>query len=151
MFGGVDVAWWALIISALSLGLSVLTFWRNRTPKPRWELRWVPIDDDGNPPAVQAEAHNRGRGDARDVVLRVLSVDGKPGVMSRQMDVVPFGAQLSLSFVLRSEERRHFGRVTAIRDQGFSDSAIVELEWSQEPDLHRRRKKRLGWKGSITA
>jgi hypothetical protein len=144
MFGAVDVAWWALIIAALSLGLSVLTFWRNRTPTPRWELRWVPIDDDDNPPAVQAEAHNRGRGDARDVVFRVLSVDGNPGAMSRHEDVVSFGSKLSLSFVLQAEGR-HFGRVTALRDQGFRESAVVEVEWSQEPDLHRRRTKKLIW------
>jgi len=147
IFGTVDVAWWALIVAALSLSLSVLTFWRNRTPTPRWELRWVPIDDDDNPPAVQAEAHNRGRGDGRDVVFRVLSVDGKPGVMSRQGDVVPFGSMLSLSFVLESEGRHH-GRVTALRDQGFRESAVVELEWSQEPDPHRRRTKKLSWNGA---
>ncbi|WP_426320013.1 hypothetical protein [Microbacterium sp. E-13] len=147
MFDVANVAWWALVIAALSLVVSALTFWRNRTPTPRWELRWVRIDDDENPPAVQAEAHNRGRGAGRDVVFRVLKVDGRPGVVSREMDVVPFGSKLSLSFVHRSEGR-HFSRVTAIRDEGFDDSAVVELEWSQEPDLHRRRTKRLTWKKS---
>ena len=147
-FTDVDVAWWALIISALSLVLSVLTFWRSRTPTPRWDLRWVPIDDDDNPPAVQAEARNRGRGDGRDVVLRVLSVDGRPGVMSRQEDVMPFGSKLALSFVVKSAAHRP-GRVTAIRDEGFERSAVVQLEWSQEPDLHRRRVKKLAWKGTV--
>jgi hypothetical protein len=36
----VGVGWWALVVSVLSFCISLLTFWRNRVPRPRWVIEW---------------------------------------------------------------------------------------------------------------
>ncbi|WP_341210371.1 hypothetical protein AB0870_09890 [Microbacterium proteolyticum] len=123
-----EVGWWALIVSAGSLAVSGATFWRNRTPKPKW-VREVTVTtgDDGNR-RVQAFATNRGRGVARDAALEA-NVPGPMRLFSRDSAV-----------------RREFGehlQVTIYYGPEVHGQGSFLLTWSQEPHLHRQRKRRM--------
>ena len=124
-----DVGWWALIVSGASLVISGATFWRNRTPAPRWVTDVVVKgpDSDGEL-RVTATASNRGRGDARDV--RFEQEDGGVlGVFSRQTrERAGFGERLSITLIYPADT---------------TGEGSFRLTWSQEPNLHRRRSRRL--------
>lgn len=124
-----DVGWWALIISAGSLLVSGATFWRNRTPAPRW-VTGVKIkdpDSDGEV-RVTATAENRGRGDARDVRFEHEG-DGLLSAFSRETrERAGFGERLSITLIYQAD---------------VSGTGSFRLSWSQEPNLHRRRTRRV--------
>ncbi|MFK3678702.1 hypothetical protein ACI2IP_13300 [Microbacterium sp. NPDC090218] len=119
-----DVGWWALIVSGASLLISGGTFWRNRTPAPRW-VRSVAIktDSDGEI-RVTGTVTNRGRGDGRDVRFG------------------PDAAGIISVFATSKAERAEFGKSfssTVIYPPGTTGTGAFILTWSQEPNLHRRR------------
>lgn len=120
-----DVGWWALIIAGASLLLSGATFWRNRTPAPRW-VTGVQIkgpDSDGEV-RVTATASNRGRGVARDVRFEQVG-DGILSAFSRETrDRAEFGERLSVTLIYQADT---------------TGTGSFRLTWSQEPNLHRRR------------
>jgi hypothetical protein len=96
----VDVGWWALIVSCGSFAVSALTFWRNRTPTPRWEIVWDygPGDEPGDliTDSIRATARDRGKGAARDVRLNSPTVDGGKGWAVKTADAVAFGEEIAL-------------------------------------------------------
>ncbi|WP_322411458.1 hypothetical protein [Microbacterium invictum] len=120
-----DVGWWALIISGASLLISAATFWRNRTPAPRW-VTGVKVkgpDTEGEV-RVTATAENRGRGVARDVRFEQVG-DSLMSAFSRETRKhAEFGERLSITLIYQAD---------AAGDGRF------RLTWSQEPNLHRRR------------
>lgn len=124
-----DVGWWALIISGTSLLVSGATFWRNRTPAPRWVtgVETKGPESDGKV-RVTATASNRGRGDARDV--RFEHEGG--GIMS--------------ALSRETRERAGFGEkltITLIYQADVTGTGAFRLSWSQEPNLNRRRTRRV--------
>lgn len=152
-----DVGWWALIVSGLSFGVSALTFWRNRTPKPHWVLTWDggPEDVDVMTDSIRCVALNRGRGVARDVRLEAITVDGRRGFAVEKRDELAFNQEIALWFSFEDGVDSAWGRgeVAIIDPQlgrsktfttgHFARSTMtVRLAWSQEPNLKRRRKKK---------
>lgn len=153
-----EVGWWALIVSAGSFGVSALTFWRNRTATPRWEIRW----DSGREgegelitDSIRCVARNRGKGVAQDVLLHATSVDGGKGWALKRVDAVAFNEEIELWFSFEHGEMADEGgfqrgevqlvdpELGSARFAGNEarSSVTVELQWSQEPGLHRRRRK----------
>lgn len=126
-----DVGWWALIISGASLVISGGTFWRNRTPAPRW-VRRVSIKTDGDGEMrVTGSVSNRGRGVGRDVRFGPDNV----GILA--------------VFATRKAERAEFGESfssTLVYPAGTTGSGAFVLTWSQEQNLHRRRTLRVPYR-----
>lgn len=126
-----DVGWWALIVSGASLIISGGTFWRNRTPAPRW-VRSIAVkrDNDGEI-RVTGTVTNRGRGDGRDVCFGpdaegILSV-----FASSKADRAEFGKSFSSTLIYPADT---------------TGAGAFVLAWSQEPNLHRRRTIRVPFK-----
>lgn len=160
-----EVGWWALIVSVGSFGVSALTFWRNRTPTPKWELFWDSgREDEGDliTDSIRCVARNRGKGIAQDVLLHAISVDGGKGWASKHADAVPFNDEIELWFSFehgKDADSGGFqrGEVQLIDPEIGSarfpareatSTITVELQWSQEPRLHRRRSKVATYKHS---
>lgn len=147
-----DVGWWALIVSGLSFGLSGYVVWRDRTPKPKWVLEWNVLRVEGaEVKSVRASATNRGRGVARDVVLRTVALDGARSSYRMNTPSAAFSEALSLSFHVGDappkSEPRSQGMVilSGFTNDYFGQSVAVELEWSEEPHLHKRQSKRINY------
>lgn len=124
----VDVGWWALVVSGASLVISGATFWRNRTPAPRWVTGVVIKPDSDGEVRVTAAASNRGRGDARDVQFEQE------------------GGGLLSAFSRETRARAEFGEhlsITLIYPANTTGTGSFRLTWSQEPNLHRRRSRRV--------
>lgn len=123
-----DVGWWALMISGASLVISGGTYWRNRTPAPRWVSDVsIKTDSDGEM-RVTGSVTNRGRGAGRDVLFE------------------PEGMGIMSVFARRKVERAEFGErlaVTLVYTAGTKGTGAFVLAWSQEPNLHRRRTLRV--------
>lgn len=121
-----DVGWWALIVSGASLVISGATFWRNRTPAPKWVTGVVIKPDGDGEVRVTASASNRGRGDARDV--RFEQEDGGilPAFSRQGQDRVGFGERLSITLIYPADT---------------TGTGSFRLTWSQEPNLHRQRRR----------
>ncbi|WP_076490462.1 hypothetical protein [Microbacterium sp. RURRCA19A] len=123
-----DVGWWALILSGASLLVSSATYWRNRTATPRWVTDIAIKEDSDGELRVTGTVANRGRGAARDVRFeqegdRLLSASSR-----RTAERMEFGDKMSITLIYRP---------------GTVGTAAFVLSWSQEPNLHRRRSRRL--------
>lgn len=116
------------MISSASLLISGGTYWRNRTPAPRW-VQEVSIRTDSNGEMrVTGSVTNRGRGVGRDVLFE------------------PEGMGIMSVFARRKVERAEFGErlaVTLVYPAGTKGTGAFVLAWSQEPNLHRRRTLRV--------
>ena len=108
--------------------MSALTFWRNRTPRPRWVGDVTMTTDEYGRRTVTGSVVNRGRGAALEVKFE------------------PEDAGIMGLFARQEEERAEFGKKLDItmrygpEDEG---DGVFVLSWVQEPDLHKTRKKRL--------
>lgn len=116
------------MVSGASLLISGGTYWRNRTPSPKWvhEVS-IKTDSDGEM-RVTGSVTNRGRGAGRDVCFE------------------PDGMGIMTVFARRKSERAEFGErlsTTLIYPPGTTGSGAFVLIWSQEPNLHRRRTLRV--------
>lgn len=123
-----EVGWWALAISGASLLISGGTYWRNRTPAPRW-VRSVSMKTDSEGDIrVTGTVTNRGRGDGRDVRFGPEDI----GILA--------------IFATSKAERAEFGKTfssTLVYPGGTTGTGAFVLDWSQEPNLHRRRTMRV--------
>lgn len=123
-----EVGWWALIVSVIGVGIAAASFWRSRTPTPRWEAEvTIKTDDDGER-RVTGTVANRGRGVARDVVFAPENVGLLKVIATQKATRAEFGETLTVTMVYGPEAE--------------GDGSFL-LTWSQEPRLHRRRTKRL--------
>lgn len=123
-----EVGWWALLVSLAGLGISAASFWRSRTPAPRWETNLkVQTLDDGER-RVTGSAVNRGRGVAREASLAPDSTGLMRVLATHKASHAEFGEELSVTLSYGPEAE--------------GDGAFL-LTWRQEPNLHRRRTKRL--------
>lgn len=119
-----DVGWWALIVASLSFGVSAATFWRNRTRRPHVELagRVLAV----RPKRLEVTVVNRGPGVAHDVQFG--PVDGVKGLLyGERAERLAFAEGASMDFFLEPEDR----------------SVTLQATWSQEPNLRKRRSKRV--------
>lgn len=121
----------ALLISLGSFGVSALTFWRNRAPRPRWVKEVTILTDADGERRVTGSVTNRGRGVALEAVFE------------------PEDAGIMHFFAQRREPRVEFGEhldITLRHDaDSFGDGAFV-LTWYQEPHVHKKRTKRLKYR-----
>lgn len=163
-----EVGWWALIVSALSFGIVALTYWRNRTRVPRWEISWDHGDAEGGDlltDSIRCIAINRGRGEARDVILSTVDLDGRKDGSSDRAAVRAFGESVELWFSFEdgaSSESGGFrtGEIVLhnpehgtarFAGQQARETIVVELKWHQEPSLHKLRKKGSGYRRPLLA
>jgi len=109
--------------------LSGATFWRNRTPTPRWEAGVKVVASDGKY-RVTGAVENRGRGEALEVQFKAGE-----GIMSL--------------FSQRSEKRMEYGQkldITLLYPLDTSGTGTFVLTWYQQPHVHRKRTKVLKYK-----
>lgn len=116
----VDVGWWALIVSVASLLVSLLTFWRNRWPRPHLVFKWSVQPTSPTESRVDCKLENRGRGLARDVHLAVLKPDTWGS--ARRAESLAFGESVEVQLTVVG-----------------NGSVEVGSSWSEEPHLHKRR------------
>lgn len=154
-----DVAGWALgvsiagfVVAATSATFTGLTYWRNRTPRPKWLIEWDDGGGDLITDAVRCVVSNRGRGDALDVTLRAVDTAGKQlGYRSAHAEVVPFGQHLELWFTFRDAEMGlALGEVLILDESGghqhipgidsrSSRTVQVELSYHRAPNVSKTR------------
>ncbi|MFA4895535.1 hypothetical protein [Microbacterium sp.] len=121
----------ALLVALGSLAVSAGTFWRNRTPRPHWVTAVTTMTDAEGQRRVSGSVENRGRGVAMDVKFEPEN----GGVMGL--------------FARRKEERVEFGQkfdITLVYGPDVEGDGAFLLTWSEEPQVHKRRTKRLKYK-----
>lgn len=117
MVSAMEVGWWALIVSSVSALFTGLTYWRNRTPRPRWVIEWDCGHDDPLTDSVRCVARNRGPGVALDVTLEAVDSAGKREYFpTTSRAEVAFGEELELWFSFKKG------------DPSFPDGAAVLLD-----------------------
>ncbi len=119
-----EVGWWALIVASLSFVVSAATFWRNRARRPHLELAGHVLAV--RPKRLEVTVVNRGPGVAHDVQFG--PVDGVKGLLyGERAERLGFAEGADMNFFLEPGDR----------------SVTLQATWSQEPNLRKRRSKRV--------
>lgn len=117
MVSAMEVGWWALVVSSVSALFTGLTYWRNRTPRPRWVIDWDFGPDELLSDSVRCVARNRGPGVALDVTLEAVDSAGEHECFpTASRAEVAFGEELELWFSFKKG------------DPAFPDGAAVFLD-----------------------
>lgn len=139
----------AAVIAFSSFILSFLTYWRNRWPTPSMEVTWDFGGDasiDLVTDSVRCVAKNRGRGDALDVRLEALRMDGTTWAYALgRANRLTFGEEVELWFNFMVYEPYGHDEIVLVNQSGGSRSvqgvpqdgtsrtANVRLTWHQAP------------------
>lgn len=139
----------AVVASVVSLVALRLTYKRDH-PEVHWTATW----DKGDPgtelsvPAVRFMVNNRGQGVARDVKLFIIEDGGAPEEYS-SANSRAFGEGLAVWLTLTSAPAvvpNTLGMLEFPRGEAVKKDIAMRLEWSQEPDLHKRPSKTWKYK-----
>ena len=135
-----------LVIASVGAAVGVVSLWlgyQRDHPRVVWRAHWVgPVERINGEPIVNLAIENHGSAAAHRVSIlvgengRYQSGDG--------WDLLAFGEEASFSFTLAENATIHHHEPAAgSRGHPVRKTLNAKIHWYQEPNLHRRRTKRI--------